>query len=223
MLAFPAALLLSAQTALYDSATELLIRFGYLNPAIAGWQIRPEFAAAVSTVYMYTPIAESPPALEVGHTDSAAPDPLIECSRGTGCTIFAERLAAGTASSEDLYLTALGNLLTYYGSPEEIDKTTTAIPATAFSALPIEYPAYIRACETSADCPRDEAPTCCNKTASLPGVCCSTARLNLYDTPVPEWIIIFFLVGAGLVALGWSVIWARRLKLFSVPRACRSD
>jgi len=168
-----------------------------------GWQIRPEFAAAVNTVYMYAPTPDSPPPLEVDHGGDAGE--LIRCTESV-CIVNSDKLDADNA--ETRYHAALTAVLKGYGVTQP--KTTNAKLAPAdFAGLGVPS----RACTSDADCgtANNGRSTCCDATAAVPGICCSAVRINLHDAVVSPALVIIFLTGAGLLSLYWTILYCRRL------------
>lgn len=197
---------LVSAAALYSDAKDLLKVHGYDLPVGFGWGLRPELADAVNTVYLYTPVEQSVPQLQVEH-DEAHAGPVVTCTRRTGCSIVAEKLET-VESSEALYEDALSAVLSFYGVDEAIGAT---LDRDTFVAIDPTRGLSIRACQIDADCGDKRRPTCCDARETVPGLCCSRDVLNRHDAELSPVLIIVALSIAGVLSLFWTFNCCRRL------------
>ena len=192
--------------ALYADAKDLLRVHGYDLPVGFGWGLREELADAVNTVYLYTPVEQSVPALEVEH-DADHAGSIVTCTRGTGCSIVAEKLQT-VDSAESLYRDALSAVLSFYGVDEPVGLT---LERNMFVAVDPTLGQSIRACHADGDCSDSARPTCCDLRESVPGLCCSRDVLNRHDAEISPVLIIIALSIAGVLSLFWTFNCCRRL------------
>lgn len=183
---------------IYDDAYRLVSRHGFLHPAPtgSGWETFEVTELAVSSVYAWAPTTKSPPQLTT-KTHTAGDPKLIDCGTEL-CVLDTDKLATETVDAA--FTSVLKELLTSYGA-NAAGVGPTAVPDGPFTELAGET---ARGCASNDQCIArfGEDSSCCDSSATLPGICCVRASLNQYDATVPDWIIFFFLAGAGFLLYG---------------------
>ena len=163
-------------------------------PVGYGWETHPAIELAVNALYLYVPTPKSPPALTGAH-GLALDASVVRCTKHRTCTL--DETAIGTADNDKIVTDALEQLVRYHGHAVARD-ADDRLTAASFAAF--DVPSY--ACDSDADCAEfGSAYSCCDRGATVPGMCCSQEDLNQYDAPVSLAVIVTFLVCAGLVLL----------------------
>lgn len=201
----------AANAGVYDDVFRLVRKHGFLHPAPAGtgWDAYDVAGTAVSAVYAWVPTTKSPPALE---TRSDIDNQLIKCA-ATGSTCFLDADVLATKTTDFAFTAILAELLKVYGN-DSPQTSETGIPDNDFDGFDDAKP---RACGSDGQCVGrfGQEYSCCDKLAAAPGICCVTTSLNQYDASVPDWLIFFFLAGAGLLLTGWLLSSFELLQTFT--------
>ena len=189
-------LLLAAVVAEESSVQRLEARvnkhgYGLPMPAGSVWDNYKYLTLAINAIYAYVPVPESPPPLVLATSATAT----FACTEEQ-CTVGAD-----WKDSEIAVWHGINELIESYTGTDPKIKPEDAIPLSVFSTMGVKS----RACLADTDCTADL--TCCDKDSDniFPGICCSTSNLNRYDAEVPDWVWIFFLVGAALLLVGWTI------------------
>jgi len=201
--------LLCVNATLYDDVAGLVNKHGYdlRAPLGSGWEVFPETNLAVNSLFAWASIKRSPPPLVSAPNLDAD---LLECTQ-IECRLNTKTIAESQNTDSYKLLKILDALVAVYDEKSKnlVDATNEKISSNAFAALE-----NTRACEVDADCTAHGTDyTCCDKPSSnVPGICCEQTEMGMYDAEVPTWIIVFFMIGAAIILIGWL---GRTFKIFA--------
>ena len=201
----------NANAGVYDDVFRLVQKHGFLHPAPAGtgWDAYEVAETAVSAVYAWVPTTKSPPPLDTKTSDD---NQLIKCA-ATPSTCFLDTETLASKTPDAAFTDIITELLKVYGN-DSPQTTANEISHEDFDGFD---EAKSRACTSDGQCVGrfGQDYSCCDKPLNAPGICCVTTSLNQYDATVPNWLIFFFLAGAGLLLTGWLLSSFKLLQTFT--------